>query len=84
MIDEKKSAKQIIESSGMTQISDEKLIGDAAEKALKANPKSVEAFKSGKANVLGFLVWQVMKETQGRANPQLVNKILKEKLEQTV
>ncbi len=81
MVDEKKTARQIIDSSGMTQISDEKLIAEAAVRAIQSNPKSVEAFKSGKANALGFLVGQVMKETQGRANPQLVNKILKEKLE---
>ncbi|MBI4430718.1 MAG: Asp-tRNA(Asn)/Glu-tRNA(Gln) amidotransferase subunit GatB [Candidatus Omnitrophica bacterium] len=84
MVDEQKTARQIIESSGLTQITDEAAIGKVALKAIQANPKSVEAFKSGKETALGYLVGQVMKETQGRANPQLVNKILKEKLEQTI
>ncbi|MCW8848406.1 MAG: hypothetical protein OQJ81_00400 [Melioribacteraceae bacterium] len=44
------------------------------------NPEQVEEFKSGKDKVIGFFVGQVMKETKGKANPQLVNEILREKL----
>ena len=43
---------------------------------LEANPKSVEDYKAGKKKAVGFLVGQVMKETKGKANPQMVNKIL--------
>ncbi|MQY69629.1 MAG: Asp-tRNA(Asn)/Glu-tRNA(Gln) amidotransferase GatCAB subunit B, partial [Firmicutes bacterium] len=50
------------------------------DKILRENPKVVEDYKVGKKKALGYLVGQVMKETKGRANPQLVNKLLKERL----
>ena len=48
--------------------------------ALDTNPQSIEDFKNGKDNAIGFLVGQIMKATKGQANPQLVNKILVEEL----
>ncbi|MDD5145027.1 MAG: Asp-tRNA(Asn)/Glu-tRNA(Gln) amidotransferase subunit GatB [Candidatus Pacebacteria bacterium] len=72
--------KHIIEEKGLTQITDlgeiEKIIKDIVDK----NPRVVEDYKKGKANALQFLVGQVMAETKGKANPQIVNKILKDTL----
>ncbi|MCK5595608.1 Asp-tRNA(Asn)/Glu-tRNA(Gln) amidotransferase GatCAB subunit B, partial [bacterium] len=47
---------------------------------IKQNPKPVSDFRAGKQKALGFLVGQIMRETKGKANPQLVNKMLREKL----
>jgi aspartyl-tRNA(Asn)/glutamyl-tRNA(Gln) amidotransferase subunit B len=47
---------------------------------LAANPGQVESYRAGKEGLLGFFVGQVMKETEGRANPKLVNELLREKL----
>jgi len=75
-----KSAEQIVGEKNLGQISDEKTIAEIAEKVIAANQKTVEEFKSGKSQALGFLVGQVMKASQGKANPQMVNRILKEKI----
>ena len=50
-------------------------------RVLAANPEHVESYRSGKQGLLGFFVGQVMKETEGRANPKLVNDLLREKLD---
>jgi aspartyl-tRNA(Asn)/glutamyl-tRNA(Gln) amidotransferase subunit B len=75
------SARQIVEEKGLAQISDSGAIEDVVARILAANPAEVEAYRNGKAKLLGFFVGQVMKETRGQANPQLVNDILKRKLE---
>ena len=75
-----KSPQIIVEERGLTQISDEEEIGKVVDKIIKENPEVVESFKGGKEKSIGFLVGQVMKETQGRANPKLVNKLLRERL----
>jgi aspartyl-tRNA(Asn)/glutamyl-tRNA(Gln) amidotransferase subunit B len=75
------SARQIVEEKGLAQISDSGAIEDVVARILAANPAEVEAYQNGKAKLLGFFVGQVMKETRGQANPQLVNDILKRKLE---
>ncbi len=80
MVQTDKNPEKIIEEKGLSQVSDEKLIKEIIEKIVDNNPKSVEDFKNGKEKALGFLVGQVMKETQGKANPALVNKILREVL----
>ena len=80
MLETGKSAEAIVKEKGLVQVSDTKLIEEAAEHAIRANPKSVEDFRAGKKQALGFLVGQVMKETQGRANPKIVNEILERKL----
>ena len=68
---------QIIESKGLVQIQDESLLETVAQTVIDNNPSQVDAFKGGKDKLFGFFVGQVMKETQGKANPQSVNKILK-------
>ncbi len=75
-----KSPSQIVEEKGLRQVSDEGQIRSMIEEVLKENPKEVERLKAGEEKVFGFLVGQVMKKAKGKANPQLVNRILKEML----
>ena len=65
---------------GDGQISDTSDLEPIVEQILAANPGQVEAYRGGKEGLLGFFVGQVMKETEGRANPKLVNELLREKL----
>jgi len=76
-----KSPKIIIEERGLLQVSDTSLIAVAVDKILSENPDSIIKYKSGKTNVVGFLIGQIMKETKGKANPKIVNELLIEKLE---
>jgi aspartyl-tRNA(Asn)/glutamyl-tRNA(Gln) amidotransferase subunit B len=70
----------IVKEKGLVQISDELALEKMCLEAIAENPKAVAEFKGGKQQALGSLVGAVMKKTQGKANPQIVNKILKEKL----
>ena len=70
----------IIEVKGWKQISDEGEIKNIVLKILENNPQSVADFKAGKEKALGFLVGQAMKETKGKANPQMLNKLFKENM----
>jgi aspartyl/glutamyl-tRNA(Asn/Gln) amidotransferase subunit B (EC 6.3.5.-) len=76
-----KSPKQIVEEKGLKQISNEDEIRKIVKDILAKFPAEVEKYKSGNEKILGFLIGQVMKETKGKANPQLVNKIIKEELQ---
>ena len=76
----KEKSQEIIENEGLEQISDLGELNKIVDNIIKNNYKSVEDYQSGKTKLLGFFVGQVMKETQGRANPKIVNKLLKEKL----
>ena len=71
---------EIIESKGLVQIQDESLLEEIANKIIDSNPEQVLAYKDGKDKLFGFFVGQVMKETQGKANPKSVNEILKKLL----
>ena len=75
------STKEIVEKQGLSVISDENAIKTIIEKIVANNPTQVEQYKSGKQQLFGFFVGQVMKETKGRANPQIINKLLKEALD---
>jgi aspartyl-tRNA(Asn)/glutamyl-tRNA(Gln) amidotransferase subunit B len=68
---------EIIETKGLVQIQDESLLEEVANKVVSSNPDQVAAYKGGKDKLFGFFVGQVMKETQGKANPKSVNEILK-------
>ena len=68
----------IIEEKGLGQISDEKEIEQILEEVITQNPKVVEDYKSGKENAFQYLVGQIMAKTKGKAEPQLVNKLLKQ------
>lgn len=72
--------EKIVSEKGLVQVSDEGEIGKIIEGILDANPDSVEAYKAGKDKLFGFFVGQTMKKTSGKANPSIVNKILKDKL----
>jgi len=81
MFDSKEKPAVIVEKLGLVQISDEGALKEIVEKILQNNPGSVEDYKNGKKKAFGFLVGQTMRETKGKANPQLVNRILKELLD---
>ena len=72
--------ENIIKEKGLTQISDEGAIKEVVQKILEANPQSIADFKAGKNKALAFLVGQAMKETKGKANPQMVNKMFLDEL----
>ena len=75
-----KDPEEIIKEKGWIQISDEGAIKEVVEKVIAANPQSVADFKAGKDKAIGFLVGQAMKETKGKANPQMLNKMFLEEL----
>ena len=75
-----KAPEEIIKEKGWIQISDEGAIKEVVEKVIAANPQSVADFKAGKDKAIGFLVGQAMKETKGKANPQMLNKMFLEEL----
>ena len=72
--------ENIIKEKGLTQISDEGAIKEVVQKILEANPQSIADFKAGKNKALAFLVGQAMKETKGKANPQMLNKMFLDEL----
>ena len=72
--------EKIVKDKGLVQITDTGAIKAAVDAAIAANPKAVEEYKGGKKKAIGALVGQVMKATRGKANPQMVNKMLAEKL----
>ena len=80
MYQTQKSAGSIVDEKGLKQITDSSAIEKIVAEVLQANPSQVEEFKGGKEKVLGFLVGQVMKASKGKANPGMVNKLLKEKM----
>jgi len=75
-----KGPEDIVREKGWVQISDVEALEAIVEEVLAAHPKVVEDYRKGKEKALAFLVGQVMKATQGKANPNLVNRLLKEKL----
>lgn len=77
---EEKDPSKIIEKNGWIQISDEGAIKEVVNKILEANPQSIADYKAGKDRALGFLVGQAMKETKGKANPGMLNKMFLEGL----
>ena len=80
MIDGDKDPQTIVDQKGLKQESDPKALEELINKVIKNNTSKVEEYKSGKEKLFGFFVGQVMKESKGKGNPQLINKILKEKL----
>ncbi len=80
MVQSGKDPATIIEVRGLKQVSDEGALRGLLETLLSKNPKQVEQFRAGKTQIKGFFVGQVMKETKGQANPQIVNQLLEELL----
>ena len=69
-----------IEENGLKQVNDEGALKATVEKVIADNPQSVADYRAGKEKAIGFLVGQTMKAMQGKANPGMVNKLLKELL----
>jgi len=80
MFETGKDPEAIVKAKGLLQISDEGAIAAAVDEVIAKNPKSVADYRAGKEKAIGFLVGQVMKATRGKANPDLVNRLLKERL----
>ena len=81
LFENSKDPEEIIKEKGWIQISDEGAIKEVVLKILEANPQSIADYKGGKDRALGFLVGQAMKETKGKANPQMLNKMFLEELQ---
>jgi aspartyl-tRNA(Asn)/glutamyl-tRNA(Gln) amidotransferase subunit B len=81
MFDSGKDPEDIVKEKGLEVVSDEGELKEIVIKIIKANPASVNDYKAGKKKAAGFIVGQVMKETKGKANPQMVNKLIIEELE---
>ena len=75
------SAAEIVRAKGLVQITDSEAITRIVDEIVAANPKQTEQYRAGRTNLIGFFVGQVMKATEGKANPQAVNEILKKRLE---
>jgi len=80
MFETGKDAAVIVQEEGLVQVTDTGAIEKAIDEVLAANPEKVAEYRSGKDKLFGFFVGQIMKATQGKANPQAVNDILKQKL----
>lgn len=77
---ENKSPEEIVKEKGLVQITDTSQLEAIIQKVIAANPKPVEDFRAGNKKAIGALVGQVMKQTKGKANPQMVNKLLNQAL----
>jgi len=75
-----KAPRQIVNEKGLVQITDEGALEKTIAEIMKANPSQLEQYRSGKEKLFGYFVGQVMKATQGKANPTLVNELLKKML----
>lgn len=80
MYKSRKDAYTVVKEKGLVQITDEGALEQVIDDILSKNPNEVDRYKAGEEKLLGFFVGQIMKETKGKANPKLVNEILKKKL----
>ncbi|MBI4848648.1 MAG: Asp-tRNA(Asn)/Glu-tRNA(Gln) amidotransferase subunit GatB [Nitrospirae bacterium] len=76
-----RDAEVIVKEKGLVQVSDESEIEKVIDEVIANNPKEVERFKAGEEKLLGFFAGQIMKATKGKANPKIVNELLRKKLE---
>ncbi len=81
MFDTGKDAEAIVEEKGLKQLSDTGEIEKIIDEVIAANPGQLEQYRAGKDKLIGFFVGQVMKATGGKANPGVVNQLLKPKLQ---
>lgn len=81
MVDTKKKAPQLVQERGLLQISDSAELEGIIQAILTENPNALTDYKKGKKTAFTFLVGQIMRKTKGKANPQMVNELLKQKLE---
>jgi aspartyl-tRNA(Asn)/glutamyl-tRNA(Gln) amidotransferase subunit B len=80
MLESGRDPKSIVTEKGLTQVTDTGAIEKIVEDVIAANPQSAADFNAGKEKAIGFLVGQVMKQSKGKANPQMANDILIKKL----
>lgn len=80
MFDTNRDPEDIVKDEGLEVINDEKILTDVVLKVICKNSQSVCDYKNGKSKAFGFLIGQAMKESGGKANPQIINRIMKEKL----
>ncbi|MHA6602938.1 Asp-tRNA(Asn)/Glu-tRNA(Gln) amidotransferase subunit GatB [Aerococcus urinae] len=81
LADEGGSAKEYVEKEGLVQISDPETLLPMINQVIDDNPQSLEDYRAGKKKAMGYLVGQLMKQTKGQANPQVLNKLLKQELD---
>lgn len=84
MMSEGKNPKVLVEEHGLVQNSDEGYILDEVKKVLDAHPNVVADYRNGKTKIMGFAVGQTMKATKGKANPAIINKLVKEELDRRI
>ena len=82
LIESGQSAQALVEAKGLTAISDTGELNALIDQILTENPKQLEQYKGGKTKLMGFFVGQLMKKTGGRADPQLANQLIQQKLDQ--
>jgi aspartyl-tRNA(Asn)/glutamyl-tRNA(Gln) amidotransferase subunit B len=80
MVESGKGAAEVVSERGLAQVSDEGALEADVDAVIAAHPAEVAAYRGGKQGLMGFFVGQVMKRTGGQANPQVVNRLLREKL----
>jgi len=81
MLDSGEAPNKIIEEKGLKQINDENELGRIVEELLASNPQQVKQYREGKTKIIGFFVGQMMKQTQGKGEPSVINRLLKQKLD---
>ena len=81
MFETGKAASAIVEEKGLQQVTDSGAIETVVDQIIADNASQVENYRAGNEKVIGWFVGQVMKATQGKANPQMVNQVLREKLQ---
>jgi aspartyl-tRNA(Asn)/glutamyl-tRNA(Gln) amidotransferase subunit B len=81
MVEEGGQPEAIVEAKGLKQITDDSAIGAIVDEIMADNPDQVEAYRGGKDALIGWFVGQVMRATRGKANPQVVNQVLRDKLD---
>ena len=79
MIEGDGSPREIVRAQGLEQVTDEAAIGKAIDRAFAEHPDEAERLRSGESKLHGFFVGQVMRATRGKAAPELVNRLLREK-----
>jgi aspartyl-tRNA(Asn)/glutamyl-tRNA(Gln) amidotransferase subunit B len=75
-----KNAAEVVKEKGLVQISDEEAIGKIIDEVMAKNPKELERFRAGEEKLMGFFVGQAMRASKGKANPAMLNELLKKKL----
>ena len=80
MLEDEAEPMAIVEREGLIQNSNEDEMAGIVDAVLAANPSTIEEYRNGRTNVLGFLVGQCMKQSKGKGNPKIINQLLMERL----